>query len=599
MLGILIKKEFLNQVYSFRFIVSSVLCILLILISVFVLKEDYLRKKSEFDANQIAYRKQVEKYDNFHELQIRGINVSRPLENLQIFYSGLEKNPDSTVNIIMFFKPSFSGDFNINPVISLFPCVDLLFVVSIVMSLLAFVFSYDAISGERELGTLKLLMSYSIPRDKVILAKWIGGFASLVVPYLIAIFISVILILFSGEISFSGQDWSSFFLTICVSVIFIAAMYSLGLLVSARCKQSNTSISILLFIWVVFVLIIPNISPFVADQIRPIPSKSVMESQIKYEMGSMVSTLFKDLETRGRKLLGMEEEEDEIHTEETREPTEEEETSQTVEGQTKVELPEISERDKMLKEIEEMGCEAFVEKKIEEYKDKLPEGMKVPDEYRKKLTEECEKNREMLKGLRLEKKEITKKEPKPKKPKKTQQEMQKEMIEKIKKIDPQEIRKFQEYADKKIVELSRQTSSISEKRTKEYDRKVAEQVNLTKYLSRISPVASYVYAVTDIAGTGIRKEAYLMKSLSNYQYQFNKFIDSKINAPFEKRTRTVFYVFTEPEYDLTDMPVFKYAPEPLVDRLVGSLIDILLLCIYVVVFFLITFLLFLRMDIID
>ena len=42
--------------------------------------------------------------------------------------------------------------------------------------LLAIVFGYDAICGEKERGTLRLMLSCSVPRDTVLLAKWIGGF---------------------------------------------------------------------------------------------------------------------------------------------------------------------------------------------------------------------------------------------------------------------------------------------------------------------------------------------------------------------------------------------------------------------------------------
>ena len=47
-------------------------------------------------------------------------------------------------------------------------------------------------------------------------------------------------------------------MTVIVSLLFIGVMYSVGLFVSVRSKLSSTSISVLLFIWVIFVLIVPN-----------------------------------------------------------------------------------------------------------------------------------------------------------------------------------------------------------------------------------------------------------------------------------------------------------------------------------------------------
>ena len=45
------------------------------------------------------------------------------------------------------------------------------------MSLMAILFSYDAVSGERERGTLRLLLTNSLSRPALIAAKWLGGYS--------------------------------------------------------------------------------------------------------------------------------------------------------------------------------------------------------------------------------------------------------------------------------------------------------------------------------------------------------------------------------------------------------------------------------------
>jgi hypothetical protein len=52
---------------------------------------------------------------------------------------------------------------------------DLMFIVKIVLSLFAILFTYDTIVGEKEKGTLKLALSNDVPRDRLILGKAIGG----------------------------------------------------------------------------------------------------------------------------------------------------------------------------------------------------------------------------------------------------------------------------------------------------------------------------------------------------------------------------------------------------------------------------------------
>ena len=54
-------------------------------------------------------------------------------------------------------------------------------------SLLAVLFAFDAICGEKERGTLKVMLSNAVPRDLIILSKGIGGYLCLIVPFLVAL----------------------------------------------------------------------------------------------------------------------------------------------------------------------------------------------------------------------------------------------------------------------------------------------------------------------------------------------------------------------------------------------------------------------------
>ena len=69
-----------------------------------------------------------------------------------------------------------------NPYLVVFPRTDLTFVFQIVISLPTFLFSYDAIAGERQNGTLALVLSNAIPRGKLLFGKYLGGILSLAIP---------------------------------------------------------------------------------------------------------------------------------------------------------------------------------------------------------------------------------------------------------------------------------------------------------------------------------------------------------------------------------------------------------------------------------
>ena len=61
--------------------------------------------------------------------------------------------------------------------------LDFLFLVGTVFSLLALLFTFDAVAGEREAGTLRITLANSLPRDLFLWSKLIGGYIVFVVPF--------------------------------------------------------------------------------------------------------------------------------------------------------------------------------------------------------------------------------------------------------------------------------------------------------------------------------------------------------------------------------------------------------------------------------
>jgi ABC-type transport system involved in multi-copper enzyme maturation permease subunit len=144
------------------------------------------------------------------------------------------------------------------------------------MSLLALLFSYDAIAGERERGTLRALLANSMPRSVLLLAKILSGFICLMLPLVFSTIVGLILVhVFSGE-SFSGEDWKRFGLIFLVSSVYVMLFFIVGLLLSILCRGSKTALLASFFIWITLILIVPNLSVLVAAHARPVSSKTEM-----------------------------------------------------------------------------------------------------------------------------------------------------------------------------------------------------------------------------------------------------------------------------------------------------------------------------------
>jgi len=64
------------------------------------------------------------------------------------------------------------------------------------------------------------------------------------------------------------------------SLIFISAMYNIGLLFSCLANRSAISLILGLFFWVVCVVVVPNASVYTATRIRPLEPKEKTDSQV-------------------------------------------------------------------------------------------------------------------------------------------------------------------------------------------------------------------------------------------------------------------------------------------------------------------------------
>jgi len=145
-------------------------------------------------------------------------------------------------------------------------------------------------------------------------------------------------------------------------------------------------------------------------------------------------------------------------------------------------------------------------------------------------------------------------------------------------------------------ELQNKTNMIAEEEWVSHERELNRQIGVAKMISRISPVSSFVYIATDLAGTGVRKQLHFMRSLREYQKLFRQYIHEKTRGGL--RGRGVFFGGRESEYDISDMPVFNYEGEPVSARIAGSILDFAMLGIEAVALFMAAFLSFLRVDVI-
>jgi len=274
MLRRIIKREILENFMSVRFILLLLLCILLIPLGIYVNEKDYESRLAEYHQLSQKYREDLAKTTDIREIKPKGFEPPSPLG---VFAKGLEETlpkyfTTSKFQGIQWGENSVSGDL----MTSLFGKVDFLFIVKVILSLVAILFTFDAISGEKEKGTLKLTLSNPLPRDSLLLAKLAGGFITFLVPLIVAWLMGILVLSLLPFPLFEHHNFLRIVLMLATSIIYILIFFNLGLLVSSSVKSSMNSILILLSIWVILVQVIPGVSNLIAKRIKAVKSEQML-----------------------------------------------------------------------------------------------------------------------------------------------------------------------------------------------------------------------------------------------------------------------------------------------------------------------------------
>ena len=136
--------------------------------------------------------------------------------------------------------------------------VDWGFIIGYVLSLIALLFTFDAISHERERGTLRLMLANSIPRHTVLIGKFLGALISINIPFTLAVLVNLLMISTSSDVHLGAEAWGRLGLIFFITLLYVSLFLALGLLVSARVQRSAVSLVILLLAWVTLVVFMPS-----------------------------------------------------------------------------------------------------------------------------------------------------------------------------------------------------------------------------------------------------------------------------------------------------------------------------------------------------
>jgi len=277
----IVYREILENLLSLRFILSLLLAISLFATAGFVFVAKYRKESQDYwketNENLSSLSEQTKRLCDVVRYRQ---TVYRKPKSLALCTEGFEKYLPNSFRFSVFSmyipQARSRGNFDLGR----FSDIDLVFITSLILSFVALIFTYDIICGEKEAGTLRLMLAASIHRHKILLGKYIGAILTLGIPMLLGLLVNLLIVISSREVMISAGDWLKILTIVLLSFLYLSIFVLLGMFVSSRTAHSANSMVVLLLVWVGVVILIPSFGRIISDAARQSPTEAELQRRL-------------------------------------------------------------------------------------------------------------------------------------------------------------------------------------------------------------------------------------------------------------------------------------------------------------------------------
>lgn len=266
---IFLKRLRLNLL-TLRFWAGCLLLFLLSVPAVLSSIEEYSRRWTLYAARRDADLSEMK--SDFVVMYARTqMILHRPPEQLSILARGLGEQFGSVVTLRGKYGPSkITSRDRSNFFLPVSAAFDYAFITAVGLSLMAMFLAYDAVTGEREQGTLQLVLANTIPRYKVLLGEYWGAMVSVAIPSVAVFFVVIIVIHLQGVLEFDRDVNLRLLCFLLYSILLISTFVWLGLGVSSTVHSSSTALVVGFLLWVTFVVLYPSVAAWGCHYLKPL-----------------------------------------------------------------------------------------------------------------------------------------------------------------------------------------------------------------------------------------------------------------------------------------------------------------------------------------
>lgn len=141
-----------------------------------------------------------------------------------------------------------------------FELVDWTLIVRIVLSFLCIVLAYNTVSGGLETGTMRLVLSNPLSRGRLLIGKILAHLVILMVATGIGTLISLLILHLNGAAQLNARVLHGYGMFLLGTTLYVSFFLCISVGISALARSSASSLVLLLLIWAVFSVVIPQAS---------------------------------------------------------------------------------------------------------------------------------------------------------------------------------------------------------------------------------------------------------------------------------------------------------------------------------------------------
>ncbi len=288
MLWTLTRKEAVSHLLSLRFHLSVLLIVGLMAGGAVIFRGGYERDMSDYNGTLVARQKAITRacesdvplYSVYSYLD--QALMSRPAE-LGFIAEGHQRDLPNVIEANAFRLQNLSVQQRGNPMMQPFEALDWALIVSVVLSFAALVLTFDGFAGEKEDGTLRLVLSNSVPRWMLVVSKLLGAWAVLIAGLLVGCIVQLLILLPGGWLTLDGATLARLAAAFVLSSLYVALFVLLGLLISARHASSAAALVVSLLIWAVFAIVIPRSTVLLAHAMERVQRRGEVATAANHD----------------------------------------------------------------------------------------------------------------------------------------------------------------------------------------------------------------------------------------------------------------------------------------------------------------------------